>query len=425
MSTQISKQQFDTRWDALPEILREAMASETNSSVVWKTAESEHLSEEKISAVSRSTGYVLMGFIHPEDLANEIKDSTGIDSRIAAAIVEPINTKIFQPLRDELENLYAPPGDESRSPIPIDEIGKPQVAVPVPTPAPVPQVSKAGISPTSVPMPKPVNQPTPFPQSMIQPRQPVKATPPSNLPVLSKVGVPVSETPDIKPIEKVASPIQPIQKESAGQPVSAPFILHQETEFQPTAQTKSNFKVTLSEEQFGKMEQKWMPPPKAAQIETSFVYGEPSRTIPQPKPASPNRVESDPRVDSTSSPRIVHYSEMRTPVAPAPDKIGVSAPSNLSRVASREVEVPAPSKTEVPKPPAKSETTIPKPPVPPAITPAVEYRISRPAQPRFPVSQPEQKMTYQPANPFGISDRNNKAINLSEPKPIPEIPPGV
>ncbi len=365
MSIQISKQQFDTRWDALPEILRAAMVSEANSGIVWKTAEGEHLINEKISVVSKLTGYVLMGFIHPEDLANEIKDSIGIDLRIATAIAEPINRKVLQPIREELDNVYAPPGDESRNPIPIEEIGKLQAVVPVsaqtPTSVPAPQISKQEIPVpvASVPVAKPAIRPSQLPQSMIQPRQQVKAVPPPNLPV--------SESPEIKPMEKTAAP-------AAEQPVSAPFILHQETESQPLAPAGSGFKVSLSEEQFGKMEQKWTPPPKAAQIETGFV--------PQVKPDS----------------RVVHYSEMRTPVAP--------------------------------KPPVAGESAIPKPP---AVS-APEYKISQPVQPRFPVSRPEKKMTSQPENPFGVSDlpaplarqagRNN-GVSRSESKPAPGIPPKV
>ena len=48
------------------------MSSEANSDTVWKTAEGEHLPEEKIMTASKLVGYVLMGFIHPEDLAREL-----------------------------------------------------------------------------------------------------------------------------------------------------------------------------------------------------------------------------------------------------------------------------------------------------------------------------------------------------------------
>ncbi len=394
----ITEKEIEKRFGALSENLKRALDSRTNLQIVNQVCKNHYINdEEKVLIVRQIVALVLLGFVHSYDMPQEINAELELNNpKLSDSIAKELDAKIFSSIKDELENnyqpieeepkqIYAPATDEKETvpgpaPISMDSISSPQVdgiikpqTAPVPVPAPAPPALKPEIPVpvASIPI---VKKPTQLPQSMIQPKQPVRATPPPNLPVLSGVEVPVSKTPDTKPMEKVAVLAQ---KEPAEQLASAPFILHQETESQPLAPTGTGFKVSLSEEQFGKMEQKWTPPPKAAQIETSFVYGEPSRTTPQPKPA-----ES----------RVVHYSEMKTPVAP--------------------------------KPPMVSEPTIPKPPTPPA-PPAPGYKTSQPAQPRFPVSQPEQKMPPQPTNPFGISDRNNKAINLSESKPVLEIPPKV
>ncbi|MEK7546863.1 MAG: hypothetical protein AAB536_01655 [Patescibacteria group bacterium] len=284
MSTQIPSKQLFTRWDALPDSLKEAIASETNSNVVWKAAEDEHLPKEKIVMVSRLAGYVLMGFIHPEDLTGEIKDSLGIDARIASSVANSINTKIFQPLRDELEKIYAPALSEVEAsaaeekerggyqkPVMVEEIAKPMPRPEKPIPAP--------IAPSKIPaVPRP----------------------------------------------------------------SAPFMLHRESESQPGMRPQPNFKVIMPGEQFGKMDQKWTAPPKPAQIETGFV----------PKAA--------PRIPEKDS-LVVHYSEMRTPLAPAEKNRVVSAvPPALSGV-----EAPAPQSTIqnagikpiTPQPPKPATTT--------------------------------------------------------------------
>ncbi|HUX35725.1 MAG TPA: hypothetical protein VMV71_01680, partial [Candidatus Paceibacterota bacterium] len=310
----ITKQQLYGRWDALSDTLREAITSDVNSQLVWKTAENEHLSEEKIAVVSRLVGYVLMGFAHPEELANEIKDSLGIDARIAAAIAEPINRKIFQPIQESLEEIYAPAGEEPHAPKPIvlEEIIKPagtmpepkKETVPIPAPAPFPGAARTFV-PASAPKittaATPPASPIPAPSS-----KPVGRQLPVNMFSKMSAGTavkPIQEkTPEEKPVvspaeKQIAPPVA--QEKTAEEPM--PFILHQESESEPISPVKSSFKVGLSQEQFGKMEQKWAPPPRPAQIETSTAEEYASKT-------------------SSPSQRVVHYGDMKTPLPPAPPK---------------------------------------------------------------------------------------------------------
>ncbi|MBI4085615.1 MAG: hypothetical protein HY432_03900 [Candidatus Liptonbacteria bacterium] len=261
MSIKVLQQQLDSRWDSMPGILREAMSSDVNSGMIWEISQKEHLPDEKIYAVSRLTGYILMGFIHPEDLANEIKDSAGIDIRIASNIADSINKKIFQPLRDEIDKIYAPAlsvveghaGQSGATPVMVEEIVKPAV-------------------PPSVPQP---------PQSFAaQSRQ-------------------------------VPSP----------KSAPAPFILHQESESHPLMNKQPGLKINIPEEKFGSAGAKWAAPPKPAHIETSYIpqpAPKPASPKPQPPaPSVPNKVEGS-RIEE---PRVVHYSEMKTPVPPVTNKV--------------------------------------------------------------------------------------------------------
>ena len=356
MLIKFSKEQLDSRWDSIPEILREAMSSEANSDTVWKTAEGEHLPEEKIMTASKLVGYVLMGFIHPEDLARELHDNLGIDKRIAASIAEPINKKIFQPLREELEIVYSPAVSgvelpateesvrtESPKPVLMDSISS------------VPKFFQTGQIPKpAAPMPTPP-APTPKPAT-----KPVSA--------LNQFSV--------------SRPVPPATPDATVS--AAPFMLHMESKAQPLSPSKSGFKIGLSEEQFGKMEQKWTAPPKPAQIETSFVYGEPSRTIPKPvapKPISPSRpVGFSEQGKGELSARVIHYNEMKTPVVPTlkdkeilppqimPNRISMPAPSQVNLPIIKSAPFPsvplAISKTETPAPAAKVAMPMPKPPAP-------------------------------------------------------------
>lgn len=348
----------------MPEILREAMSSEINSDIVWKTGENEHLPEDKITTVSRIVGYALMGFIHPEDLAREINENLGIDIRIAASIADPLNKKIFQPLREELEKIYSPalsgaeaPAEEeseqtgSTQPVLMDSINSPRVDSISP-----PQVEKA-IKPVSVsPVPK-------FFQTGQIPKP--AAPPPAPVPKPVAQSVPTAPT--------------------AAMPSAAPFMLHMESKSQPLSPSKSDFKIGLSEEQFGKMEQKWSAPPRPAQIETGFT---PQSKTEMPKPDA----------------RVVHYSEMKTPIAPMPKdknllppqvmpkKIGVSTSSQIQSAIIK--TVPLPPVPPAPKPPAASKTGVPVPPLPqkPAIAQAPPQKPTEPPKPMVRQSSPQEEM---------------------------------
>lgn len=117
----ITRRQALKRWDALPMNLREALFSEYNSSVLWKICEGQHLSEDKIYKIATLTGDVLMGFTHPEDLAQEIKNETGIVMEIANAVSSDINRKIFVPIRSEIDKVYSPVLAKENTPLEVQE----------------------------------------------------------------------------------------------------------------------------------------------------------------------------------------------------------------------------------------------------------------------------------------------------------------
>jgi len=134
----------------------------------------------------------------------------------------------------------------------------------------------------------------------------------------------------------------------------------------------------LSEEQFGKMEQKWTAPPKPAQIETGFT---PQPKIEVSKLASLNQfAKLAEKGKGESDTRVVHYNEMKTLVVPTlkdkeilppqimPNRISMPAPSQVNLPIIKSAPFPsvplAISKTETPAPAAKVAMPMPKPPAP-------------------------------------------------------------
>ncbi len=297
----ITKEQLYTRWDSLPDILREAITSETNSGIVLETARGEHLHDEKSAIVSKLTGYVLMGFIHPEELADEIKNELGIDARIATAIAEPIQRKIFNPLREELESIYAPPGEEPKAPAPVMPGGPPPAMMEEVTAAKgletieteATKEEKAAAPSFPVVLPAKTDVP---PSRETPPR--AEAAPAPEIPAPSGA---IPSAPQPQEVPKPAKPQAPSGAEPPAVSAVKPFILHEEMEIGPTAPAKTGISATPLVEQFGKLGQTWTPPPKPAKIETASTVSPPAAPV-------PSRAEE----------RVVHYSEMKTPLPPKP-----------------------------------------------------------------------------------------------------------
>jgi hypothetical protein len=146
------------RWDLLPMVLREALYSEPNSDFLWKTCEAEHVPDKKIYDVARITGYVLMGFLHPEDVAEELHETIGVDQKTADSIEAELNKRIFAPLRQDIDKVYAPISKFEAGPKIVQEVKPPQAPAIIPSPAPKPTASVKPTTPPATPAPKIISE---------------------------------------------------------------------------------------------------------------------------------------------------------------------------------------------------------------------------------------------------------------------------
>ncbi len=102
----ISKQQLYNRYDSLPQELKDLFFSEEADGFLSTIGEEHHLSDEKISLLATNVGDVILGFIHPDDLAKYITADLGVDARLAQALATEIEKKIFASLLTELRQNY-------------------------------------------------------------------------------------------------------------------------------------------------------------------------------------------------------------------------------------------------------------------------------------------------------------------------------
>lgn len=205
----VPQQQALQRWDTLPEEIREALVSEQSVAVLEKIAKDEHIPEEKITTISRVAGYVLMGFLHIEDTAQELKEALGIDPRIAESIAKTLNSKIFSAFKNQIEKLYQPVGKEEMGslasqemafqkakerplpPKPMESIGAPTMPTPPGGGQPRPKmISEMGqVTPVGLGTGRMVARETPPPK--FQPPSTPQATPPK--PPINKITPPVPQ----------------------------------------------------------------------------------------------------------------------------------------------------------------------------------------------------------------------------------------
>lgn len=362
--TKITQDQSGDRWDTLPMVLRDALFSEPNSDFLWKTCEAEHIPDPKIHDVARIAGYVLMGFIHPEDVAEEVQAAIGVDQKTAATIQSALNQRIFSPIRQDIDKIYAPltksQAGLQTGPKIIQEIkpSQPAPAVVAAAPAlakptqPAPQIisqtfnatPKFGVAPVGL---QQLQQQQPRPQQPQPPAQPAAASdkgwstraqgpvvklgaitpgipsPSSRGPSMS--GTPNSamspkppafQTPSQQTPQKGMSEFERLDmmKKSTAAPGTVPppqasaatpppMMLH---EVSNTAAQSPDFRFKIGmQNQMPTKPPQTPPPAKTAILE----FG---------KAPSPTASTSTPTIQS-SAPKTVHYSEYKPPVAATTD----------------------------------------------------------------------------------------------------------
>ncbi len=334
------------RWDTLPNNLKDELVSEPNSNFLWKTCEAEHIPDERIYDAARIVSYVLLGFLHPGDLGEELAEALTINRQVADSIARAVNDRILNPLKDELDEIYEPPS-KLAPPVPLSE-----------PPKPVEEI-KIAPEPTAPP-------PKPSPYKISEGNLGGQAAPVGEF---AKFGLTKESAPSFAKATEGKEPIRQAQGEP---PVVSgieppPTMLHEETVIKPAAGT-SSFKIEaptpkLSDIKFGK---------SAAEPSSAIVsFGKPSA----PPPAKTAAAESKP-------PRIVHYTEFRTPLGELPEnkpaETGGQAPPNIpfaesnpSQISAGNLRGQAAPPGELARPAAEEsfpEPTKTPPPVPPKPT---------------------------------------------------------
>lgn len=291
---QFTKQQLDQRWDALPINLREVLCSPDYGKIIWDIGEKNHLTDEKIGKIVKFSGFIVMGFIHPEDLAAEIKLEIGINQEIVNSITGEINRKIFAPIKSDLEKVYKPVEEieEVEEEIKSEEVTLSQESEHVvDLRAKSEEKREAPIGPLPA-MPRPENLTD---EELI------------NLRTFEKIG----GQKEGKNISRESAP----GESSSATGGTGPVIIHKEAEFKPVSAIKRSLGGM-----FGFLKKDGAPPPpKSLPIAARIEIEDKDR-----------QEKFEPGIAKTQDPkiRVVHYSQFQTPLAPPTStQVSTSAPA--------------------------------------------------------------------------------------------------
>jgi len=356
-----TEERVEARLEILPENIRAAIFSVEITKIGEDIGLSKGLKDENIPYLADVIAWVMMGFLHSSGAAQAIQEHVGVPAEKAKAVADELSAKLFSKYGADLEKIYTPAGGMAGAKM-----------VDVATAAPTVPVAAPPVMPTA---------PMPVPITGLAPRITSGALRPAvSSPTSPKIN-PVTVTPTPTP----AVPVVPSAPgAAAARPAApAPFILHQESTAAPLA-PGSDFRLNLSKSMF-------KPAPAA-----------PAMNIPRParpaeleigkapipaKPASAAPIHVTP--PSTS--RVVHYTDLKTIVAPT---FGAAVPAAVPAATPTKPASPTPAPT-VPTP-APLPVTPAQPPAQPPKQPPMPAQQA-PAQPDIaPPNKPPKVVNFGP-----------------------------
>lgn len=216
---ELSREEKIKIFEKLPKELRDLMGSEDTGAFLLYLGARYNLDNEKISALSKIVGDVVLGLTSLTDLSKEIHAKITPDMEVALHIAQELNTELFFPVIKFFSPKGAAPtgavpSPAAAKPMPVPPpVSAPKIVMPAPPRPVMPAVPSTPIVP---PQPAPLTSPVPpVPMRPVTPPQPAQliqvpapqfvaprpAAPPAPIPAprpphpLEKGGEPMPPTP--------------------------------------------------------------------------------------------------------------------------------------------------------------------------------------------------------------------------------------
>lgn len=192
-------QELESRYQKLPQALKDAMFSAAVSDKVYAAGLRSGLNLQQIGSTAEETALLILGLTHPKDFIKNLADRLGTDMENARALARELNSEVFAPLREAMKSTHGTDPEEDM------RLDAPAAAHPPP-----PASSREDRAPWVRP-PSPPRQPPP-PPPQVQKPTPVPPLPPPP---------PPQRESKIPPIDLRQQP-RPGQTETPSSPRSAP-----------------------------------------------------------------------------------------------------------------------------------------------------------------------------------------------------------
>lgn len=292
MAINLTTTQAQARFRTLPDGIKEALFSEHSAEIVGKTAEAHNIPPSAVPEAATLAGYVFLGFLHDSEIGRELAERTIVPRQTADEFAKELSQKLFSSYRAELETIYAPA---------ISEEENEEVVAPAASP----------VAPTEMKAPATAEEPLPIeivstPEGRREGMEPAttalveKKSENKKVQMESRIEPPaprsITETPALIP-----TPAEPPK----------PLMVQKEEELKPVG--RSGFKLDIGEifkKPFSiggnaKSSRTGPPaPPKAARLEIGEEATE--------RPGGSQRTMRT----QEPTPRVVHYTDFRTPLTP-------------------------------------------------------------------------------------------------------------
>ncbi len=309
----------------LPQKLKDALFSEETTDAIFAIGKENNLTVYQMGELADETGLIILGLTRPEEYAKNVAQKIGTDAPTTNKIIQAINQKIFDPIREELKTLHrveAAPSTPRTGAETAPSMKKEEM------------VAK---SPILIPVRPTVESIKPVPAVPVK-----ESTPPANLPTVMKAPEIVA-TPMVKPPEpmpqtpstpKITMPSVPNYKgsdpyrEALDEEVKSPFAKTPVPIVAPSpdAPIKNIIKEVGTPASGQGPERRSAPPPLIA--------------TPPPKPITWEDIAAHPETRTTPTgsgedakialEKILNPSQTVTPVPPTPKSYVIPSPAEKS-----------------------------------------------------------------------------------------------
>lgn len=101
-----TKEQLLTKFNSLPQELKQAIAGVKTSEIIQNISKKHHLQIDQMGELAAETGLVLLGLTKPEDYIKNLNNRLKINLKDARDIALEVNIEIFSKVKESLKKLH-------------------------------------------------------------------------------------------------------------------------------------------------------------------------------------------------------------------------------------------------------------------------------------------------------------------------------